>query len=125
MPGARHTLFSPPFATQRILPRPIIKESWIFTANRSYNNNMNTFTADHSLQQSLAKLPGLTEVRDSAGAIIGFFAPASKQLPSPSEAAAYTQAAAQLDPDEMKRRKASNEPGQTTSQVLNRIASQG
>ena len=80
---------------------------------------MNTVTIDPSLQQSLAALPGLTEVRDSAGAVIGFFSPASKQL-----ADAYAQAASHFDPEEMKRRKAANEPGISTSDVLNRIASQ-
>ena len=86
---------------------------------------MNTVTVDPSLQQSLAALPGLTEVRDSAGAVIGYFSPASKQSPSATEAAAYSQAAAHFDPEEMKRRKASNEQGCTTNEVLNRIASQG
>ena len=81
---------------------------------------MNTFTVDPSLQQSLASLPGLTEVRDSAGVVIGYFSPASKQ-----SSEAYSQAAAHFDPEELKRRKASNEQGSSTSQVLNRIASQG
>jgi hypothetical protein len=80
---------------------------------------MNTFTLDPSLQQSLASLPGLTEVRDSAGTVIGFFSPASKQ-----SSEAYSQAAAHFSPDEMKRRKASNEQGRPTSEVLNRIAPQ-
>jgi hypothetical protein len=80
---------------------------------------MNTFTADPSLQQSLANLPGLTEVRDSAGVIIGYFSPASKQ-----SSAAYSQAAAHFDAVEMKRRKASNEKGRTASEVLGSIASQ-
>ncbi len=78
---------------------------------------MNTVTVDPSLQQSL---PGLTEVCDSAGTIIGYFSAASKQSPE-----AYSQAAAHFDPEEMKCRKAPNEQGSTTSQVLNRIASQG
>ena len=81
---------------------------------------MNTVTVDPSLQQSLAALPGLTEVRDSAGTVIGYFSPASKQLPE-----AYSQAAAHFDVDEMQRRKASNEQGHSTSEVLNRIASKG
>lgn len=80
---------------------------------------MNTFTVHPSVQQSLASLSGLTEVRDSAGAVIGYFSPASKQ-----SSEACSQAAAHFDPEEMKRRKASNEQGSTTSQVLNRIAKQ-
>jgi hypothetical protein len=81
---------------------------------------MNTFTADPSLQASLAKLPGLTEVRDVGGNLLGYFSPALHSSPE-----AYARAAAQFDPQEMKRRKSSNEPGRITSEVLNRIASQG
>jgi hypothetical protein len=80
---------------------------------------MNTFTADSSLQDSLAKLPGLTEVRDSGGKVLGYFSPASHGLPE-----AYAQAAAHFDSDEMKRRKASNDKGRTTDEVLKRLASQ-
>jgi hypothetical protein len=78
---------------------------------------MNTFTADTSLQQSLSSLPGLTAVRDSKGTLLGYFSPVAQKT-----AEAYVQAAAQLDPDEMKRRKSANEPGRTTSEVLERIA---
>jgi hypothetical protein len=74
---------------------------------------MNTFTADTSLQQSLSNLPGLTEVRDAQGTVLGYFSPAAHKTP---------QAAAHFDPEEMKRRKQSNEPGRTTSEVLSRIA---
>ena len=79
---------------------------------------MDTFTADSSLQQSLANLPGLTEVRDPQGAVIGYFSPVSHR-----HADAYTQAAAHFDPDEMKQRKLSGEKGQATSEVLSRISS--
>jgi hypothetical protein len=78
---------------------------------------MNTFTADTSLQDSLAKLPGLTEVRDSEGTVLGYFSPASNQTPE-----AYAQAAAHFDPEELGRRKQSNEKGRTTGEVLSRIA---
>jgi hypothetical protein len=77
---------------------------------------MNTFTADTTLQQSLSSLPGLTEVRDAQGTILGYFSPASQK-----SSEAYAQAAAHFDPEEMKRRKLSNEKGRTTSEVLNRI----
>ena len=77
---------------------------------------MNTLTVDTSLQQSLSSLPGLTEVRDSRGAILGYFSAASQKSPE-----AYVQAAAQFDCEEMKRRKQSNEKGRTTSEVLKRI----
>jgi hypothetical protein len=78
---------------------------------------MNTITADPSLQKSLAALPGLTEVRDSQGAVLGFFSPVSHE-----SAEAYAKAAAHFDPEEMMRRKVSNEEGRTTNEVLNRIA---
>ena len=80
---------------------------------------MNTITADPSLQESLSKLPGLTEVRDSGGNLLGYFSPSSHQLPE-----AYANAAAHFDPQEMKRRKSSGDQGRTTAEVLNRIASQ-
>jgi hypothetical protein len=78
---------------------------------------MNTFTVDASLQQSLSSLPGLTEVIDSQGTVLGYFSPATHQTPE-----AYAQAAAHFDSEEMKRRKLSNEKGRTTSEVLSRIA---
>lgn len=78
---------------------------------------MNTFTADTSFKQSLLTLPGLTEFRDSQGMVLGYFSPASHEA-----AEVLVQAAAQFDPEEMKRRKLSNEAGRTTSEVLNRIA---
>jgi hypothetical protein len=79
---------------------------------------MNTFTADPSLQQSLASLPGLTEVRDAQGVLIGYFSPASRANPE-----AYAEAAAHFDPNELKERRSSREIGRTTSEVLSRIAS--
>jgi hypothetical protein len=79
---------------------------------------MNTFTVDPSLQQSLSSLPGLTEVIDSQGIVLGYFSPAAHQTPG-----AYAQAAAHFDSEEMKQRKLSNEKGRTTSEVLSRIRS--
>ena len=79
---------------------------------------MNTFTADSSLQQSLSSLPGLTEVRDPNGIVIGYFSPVSHQHPE-----AYAKAAGHFNPDEMKQRKLSGELGRTTSEVLSRISS--
>ena len=79
---------------------------------------MHTLTADNSLQQSLAGLPGLTEVRDTQGTVIGYFSPVSNKNPE-----VYAQAAAHFDPDEMKQRKLSNQQGRTTNEVLSRIVS--
>jgi hypothetical protein len=77
---------------------------------------MNTFTADSSLGQSLSSLSGLTEVRDAHGKVLGFFSPTCHPAPE-----AYARAAAHFDPQEMKRRKASNEAGRETGDVLNRL----
>ena len=78
---------------------------------------MNTITADASLQQSLAGLPGLTEVRDPQGVVIGYFSPVSHK-----DSEAYAQAAAHFDPSEMQRRKRSGEQGRPTRDVLSRIS---
>ena len=80
---------------------------------------MNTFTADTSLQQSLLNLPGLTEIRDPGGKVLGYFSPASHSTPE-----AYAQAAASFSPEELQRRKQSGEKGRSTGDVLNRLASQ-
>ena len=78
---------------------------------------MNTFTVDTTLEQSLSSLPGLTEVRDSQGMVLGYFSPTSHKTPK-----SYVQAAAHFDPEEMNKRKLSKEAGRTTSEVLSRIA---
>ena len=80
---------------------------------------MNTFTPDPMDQASLAKLPGLTEVRDGVGNVLGFFSPVSHDA-----AESYARAAASFDPAEMKRRKSSPEIGSSTSDVLDRLTSQ-
>jgi hypothetical protein len=79
---------------------------------------MNKFIVDTSLQRTLSSLPGLTEVRDSQGTVLGYFSPAAHKSPE-----AYAQAAAHFDSEETQRRKLSNEKGRTTSEVLSRIAS--
>ncbi len=80
---------------------------------------MNTVTADSSLQQSLDVFSGLTEIRDSNGRVIGYFSPATPD----KAAAAYAQAAAHFDAEEMKRRKDSRDKGLTTAEVLDRLKS--
>jgi hypothetical protein len=77
---------------------------------------MNIITADAALQQSLVNLPGLAEVRDTRGILLGFFSPASQ-----TTADIYVEAAAHFDPNELTRRKASDAIGQSTENVLNRI----
>lgn len=80
---------------------------------------MNTVTADSALQQSLGLLNGLTEIRDARGRVIGYFSPATAH----TAAAAYAQAAARIDPEETKRRKASGASGLTTAEVLEHLKS--
>jgi hypothetical protein len=58
-------------------------------------------------------------VRDSDGIVLGYFSPASHEIPK-----AYAQAAAHFDPAELQRRKLSGEKGGTTSEVLSRITAQ-
>lgn len=79
---------------------------------------MNILTADTSLQHSLDHLNGLTEIRDAAGGLIGYFSPATK-----AASAVYAQAAAEFDLDELQRRKQSREKGLTTQQVLAHLKS--
>jgi hypothetical protein len=80
---------------------------------------MTTFTPDPADQAFLAKVAGLTEVRDAGGNVLGFFSPVTQH-----DAEAYARAAASFDRAEMQRRKNSPEPGRTTPDVLNRITSQ-
>jgi len=80
---------------------------------------MNIVTADSTLQQSLDVFSGLTEIRDSQGRVIGYFSPATTDKVS----AAYAQAAAQFDAEELKRRKQSGDKGLTTTEVLDQLKS--
>jgi hypothetical protein len=80
---------------------------------------MNTFTADASLQNSLLNLPGLTEIRDPGGKVLGYFSPASHETSQ-----AYAAAAAHFDPEELHRRKQSGEKGRRTEEVLKRLGTQ-
>lgn len=80
---------------------------------------MNTVTADSAFLQSLDVLCGLTEIQDANGRVIGYFSPAT----SDKTAAAYAQAAAHFDADEMKRRKESGEKCLNTVEVLDHLKS--
>ena len=71
----------------------------------------------HFLAAIAVEPPGLTEVRDSQGTVLGYFSPAAHKSPE-----AYAQAAAHFDSEEMQRRKLSKEKGRTTREVLSRIA---
>jgi hypothetical protein len=79
---------------------------------------MNTITADASLEAALIKLSEFTEIRDSRGAVLGFFAP-----PDRAEELLYLEAAAHFDPQEMNRRIAAGKKGVPTKEVLERLHS--
>lgn len=80
---------------------------------------MHKVTATASLQEALGALEGLTEIRDSHDKVIGYFSPAAFD----EAAAVYAEAAAHFDVVEMKRRKALEETGLTTAEVLDRLKS--
>jgi len=77
---------------------------------------MSTLTADDALRMQLGKLTELTEIRDAGGQLIGYYTPASR-----GHSAAYAEAASNIDPQEMLRRKASGKGGYTTKQVLDHL----
>src|SRR5262245_1461819 len=61
---------------------------------------MITLTVDDATLALLKQATGLAEIRDASGAVVGFFAPISVE-----RARQYAQAAAQIDPVELQRRK--------------------
>jgi hypothetical protein len=79
---------------------------------------MITLTADDTLLAVLKQTKGLAEIRDSAGTIVGFFAPVEMD-----RAHLYAQAAAQTDPQEIKRRKEAGGKTHTTQEVLDHLKS--
>jgi hypothetical protein len=81
---------------------------------------MTTFTADPQLRDLFGRFREVTEVRDSTGKLIGTFTPAAYTENEP-----YTRAAAHFDPEELKRRKESNQVGKTTAEVLELLKSLG
>jgi hypothetical protein len=80
---------------------------------------MSTVTADRALETQLAKLKGLTEVRNSEGSVLGHFLPAL----SKEELKLYLKVLAEYDPEEIQRRKAVGGTGRTTQEVLARLQS--
>ena len=79
---------------------------------------MTTFTADSQLGDLFGKFQDVTEICDSSGKLIGTFTPAACK-----ENLLYARAAAHFDPDEMRRRKTSNQIGKTTAEVLELLKS--
>jgi hypothetical protein len=79
---------------------------------------MTTLTADDAMTAALRQANSLTEIRDSNGTIIGFFAPVGLD-----RAPLYAQLAASADPQEIKRRGESGGKTYTTEEVLDRLRS--
>lgn len=79
---------------------------------------MSSFTADGALQTTLAQAKEITEIRDTNGQLLGYFAPAAvaNQIPA-------FRLAGLFDREELKRRKASKEPGYSFEQVMNHVRS--
>ena len=75
-------------------------------------------TADAAMKSKLGQLDQPAEIRDADGNVIGYFTPAGHH-----EALLYRDAAAHLDPDEMKCRKESGAKGFTTNEVLEHLKS--
>jgi hypothetical protein len=79
---------------------------------------MTSLTADDAMLATLRQAQGLAEIRDPTGRVIGFFAPVSVE-----HADLYAQAAAQVDPTEIQRRKAAGGKPHTTQEVLDHLKS--
>ena len=85
---------------------------------------MNTFTADAVVQSVLVTLTEPTEIRTSGGEVLGYYTPAPDQIRkarTPQEERLYAEARELLDPEELARRKARNEPGITTAELLAKL----
>jgi hypothetical protein len=79
---------------------------------------MTKITVDSTTLAVLAQATSLAEVRDSSGTLIGFFAPASLE-----HADLYAQAAARINPQEIRRRAEAGGKTYTTGEVLEHLRS--
>jgi hypothetical protein len=77
---------------------------------------MNTLNADPQMAEALRQAHGLTEIRDTAGRIIGYYAP----LGHPG-APASVSVASHVDREELRRRHLSTARGAPTAEVLARL----
>jgi hypothetical protein len=89
---------------------------------------MNILTADASLPETILNVGAQTAIQDTQGKLLGFYSPVvtshvDGKLVYPAEAAAYAQAAAHVDPAELKRRKESGEREYPTVEVLEHLKS--
>jgi hypothetical protein len=79
---------------------------------------MTSVIADEKMSSVLSQLTTLSEVRDTHGKIIGFFAPAPLE-----NSELRIEVAAHVTPEEIQRRKAARLPGFTTREVFERLKS--
>lgn len=82
---------------------------------------MSSLTADKLLRDFLLQATELTEIRDNSGEVIGYFAPARGG--NQADAAQALRLASRFDLEELRRRKASKEPGFSFKQVMEQLAS--
>lgn len=79
---------------------------------------MTTLTADEAMLAVLRQANGLAEIRDTSGAVVGFYAPVTLE-----HAAQFASAAAHIDPAELKCRRESTDTCYTTREVFERLRS--
>jgi hypothetical protein len=79
---------------------------------------MTSLIADEGMLTILSQAKELTEIRDSSGKVIGFFAPVALE-----NAHIYAKIAAGIDPLEIQRRKEWKEPGVSTREVFEHLKS--
>lgn len=79
---------------------------------------MGSIVANRTMIATLSQVKGLTEIRNSKGEIIGFFAPRNLQ-----HARKYAELITRFDPGEIERRKRSGRKGYTTKEVFQRLQS--
>ncbi len=78
---------------------------------------MTTIVVGSQVKADFASTRDTVEVRDEAGALLGFFAPVSK-----ARADLVARAHAEYDPEEIRRRKQNTEGSVTTAELLARLA---
>src|SRR5258708_35117113 len=79
---------------------------------------MGSIVANRTMIATLSQAKGLTEIRNSKGVIIGFFAPRQLQ-----HARRYAELMTHFDPAEIERRKRPGRKGFTTKEVFERLQS--
>jgi hypothetical protein len=79
---------------------------------------MGSIVANKAMIATLSRVKGLTEIRNSKGDVIGFFAPRSLQ-----HARKYAELFTRFDPAEIERRKRLGRKGFTTKEVFQKLQS--